>query len=942
VSGGLPSWAAPAAVSANTLDGAYDEGGAGAGRIITADAGAVVVSGTDGFVVSPTVLAHTDVFGGSMLTVQDTANGFREAHFRNSSTGGSQTMDVYLHTGNSRLLLRAGHNNTQVLGMVQTQMSIGAATGSLRIGVGAFAAGHPVYLMTPSTSHQWGFGTTEYLTLEADGALVHSSNVATTSHWALFRKDQNANTNVVVQNANTGASSRSRLECIADTEQLYMEAANGVGSFLIHNVGTTPLLIQTTDAAPILFGTSGAEVARFSPSGEILVGTSAQTDASSIAEFQKNQDEDTTVVVENTTAGTSSAAGNAYIGVSGTGRSFVTSPTFTTASGRVQNALNLEAGTGLSGGININAREAAPIIFKSSALEIGRFASTGEFLLGTTAAAGCFMRVRKDVSGEIFLCDENQHASGIVTRRIQAGASVFTDVKQTTTAFSITKSAGAGDVTISDSGTGNVRLSKGTNYLQVQNAGGVEMSAANGVATPLNALSDYDNNIAEYVFWNNASAASGTGARVYVRSANGGRLKLTHTNASYSSGVGLDAAQGTLSVDSSATGGLNLMTEGAHPVYVKVNQSAIAQFLGTGDSSLMLGADAVSAGLDSTELLRIRKTGLTADPTTLLKVDGTGTGEPAIVVQHDAGGVLKMSAYDGGGGGNDGTRIKQTFGINNMDIGTESNGPLRLLQGNVSMLRFPVGQGTPVFENHGVTTASPLKVTKTGRNGVVEIDNPGTKTGTQLTAGVQFTASVTPHAVGVLRADAYAAGGGFEEDHVHLLATVGDGLILGTTISATSIKLKINAAEEWRINSSGQLGNEGASIGRELDVRDDDLAPARFSRSSVDASVNVVQIRNDATAAAGRVAELNWQFLTSSGEAGYAEIQGETVTTTAGTEDGKMTLRTKDGGSFFDGIILEENKLGFFSTTPVAQPTGVAVSAAGIHAALVSLGLITA
>jgi len=34
--------------------------------------------------------------------------------------------------------------------------------------------------------------------------------------------------------------------------------------------------------------------------------------------------------------------------------------------------------------------------------------------------------------------------------------------------------------------------------------------------------------------------------------------------------------------------------------------------------------------------------------------------------------------------------------------------------------------------------------------------------------------------------------------------------------------------------------------------------------------------------------------------------------------------------------------LGFFATTPAAQPTGVAVTAAGIHAALVTLGLITA
>ena len=36
------------------------------------------------------------------------------------------------------------------------------------------------------------------------------------------------------------------------------------------------------------------------------------------------------------------------------------------------------------------------------------------------------------------------------------------------------------------------------------------------------------------------------------------------------------------------------------------------------------------------------------------------------------------------------------------------------------------------------------------------------------------------------------------------------------------------------------------------------------------------------------------------------------------------------------------DKLGFYGTAPVSLQTGVAVSAAGIHAALVSLGLITA
>jgi hypothetical protein len=41
-------------------------------------------------------------------------------------------------------------------------------------------------------------------------------------------------------------------------------------------------------------------------------------------------------------------------------------------------------------------------------------------------------------------------------------------------------------------------------------------------------------------------------------------------------------------------------------------------------------------------------------------------------------------------------------------------------------------------------------------------------------------------------------------------------------------------------------------------------------------------------------------------------------------------------------ITLSGSTIGFFGTVPAARPTGVAVSAAGIHAALVTLGLITA
>jgi hypothetical protein len=54
------------------------------------------------------------------------------------------------------------------------------------------------------------------------------------------------------------------------------------------------------------------------------------------------------------------------------------------------------------------------------------------------------------------------------------------------------------------------------------------------------------------------------------------------------------------------------------------------------------------------------------------------------------------------------------------------------------------------------------------------------------------------------------------------------------------------------------------------------------------------------------------------------------------------TLKTDD--SFVIGANLDHDgsNVGFYGTAPVAKQTGVAVTAGGIHAALVALGLIGA
>jgi len=48
------------------------------------------------------------------------------------------------------------------------------------------------------------------------------------------------------------------------------------------------------------------------------------------------------------------------------------------------------------------------------------------------------------------------------------------------------------------------------------------------------------------------------------------------------------------------------------------------------------------------------------------------------------------------------------------------------------------------------------------------------------------------------------------------------------------------------------------------------------------------------------------------------------------------------GAATFSGAVTVGGNVGFYNNAPVAKPTGVAVTAAAIHAALVTLNLIAA
>lgn len=78
---------------------------------------------------------------------------------------------------------------------------------------------------------------------------------------------------------------------------------------------------------------------------------------------------------------------------------------------------------------------------------------------------------------------------------------------------------------------------------------------------------------------------------------------------------------------------------------------------------------------------------------------------------------------------------------------------------------------------------------------------------------------------------------------------------------------------------------------------------------------------------------------------GVTELEG-TLNLSTGTFTGDTTvtgaLTVTDAVNIGGALNHDGTTVGFYGTAPIAKQTGVAVDAAGIHAALVALGLIAA
>ncbi|MEZ4755605.1 MAG: hypothetical protein R2817_02125 [Flavobacteriales bacterium] len=125
----------PLAVSGGTLDQAYDFGGTGAGRTITADAGAVLVNGTDGIVSTGTLGIGAAAPSGPGVRMVWNPN---KAAFRAGSAFSNQWDDANIGVRSAAF----GSSTASGANSIASGSSVASGEGSVALGFGATASGY--------------------------------------------------------------------------------------------------------------------------------------------------------------------------------------------------------------------------------------------------------------------------------------------------------------------------------------------------------------------------------------------------------------------------------------------------------------------------------------------------------------------------------------------------------------------------------------------------------------------------------------------------------------------------------------------------------------------------------------------------------------------------------------------------------------------------------
>lgn len=179
------------------------------------------------------------------------------------------------------------------------------------------------------------------------------------------------------------------------------------------------------------------------------------------------------------------------------------------------------------------------------------------------------------------------------------------------------------------------------------------------------------------------------------------------------------------------------------------------------------------------------------------------------------------------------------------------------------------------------------------------------------------------------------------DSHVRLLAQ--QDPIVGDNFAEISVAeedgISLEAGTSIRITASGTDGNVDISADSDVNI----------TSTNISGGVNISSEGNFGVDVNGDGKNINISTNTGAG-AITVSANGSGGTVNISCDDALELSSVTQANLSSDGSVIllapvvgvNGDEIGFFSTPPVARPTGVPVTAAGVHAALVALGLITA
>ncbi|MBK9075607.1 MAG: hypothetical protein IPL77_11635 [Flavobacteriales bacterium] len=211
---GTATWQTPSGAG-TTLDGAYDFGGAGAGRTITADAGAVLINGTDGLVSTGTPGSGALAPAGAGTRMVWSPN---KSAFRAGSVLGTQWNDANIGVGSfaGGISTIASGQNSFAMGSNNIATGVGStAMGTVNVASGAAATAMGLANTAPSFGETvLGIGSTTYVpslngntqfrTANATDRLLVVGNAIDANSNGIVEAAERSDALVILKNGNAG------------------------------------------------------------------------------------------------------------------------------------------------------------------------------------------------------------------------------------------------------------------------------------------------------------------------------------------------------------------------------------------------------------------------------------------------------------------------------------------------------------------------------------------------------------------------------------------------------------------------------------------------------------------------------------------------------------------------------------------------------------------